>query len=544
MRRSFKTEYLYNIILASALLAVMIVVCHITTAPKQEPPASVVYATATDATPDTIIDPGSGDPGGESSTGTIGDQGNGSTGVLDTGSDGNTGDGTISDGNDTGNTDSTGIDEDIPVIPDPTDSDVSNEQSSTESNSSDTTTSTTDGDGSESEADISQAETTFSMSGMNAAELAQLTTEYGDTLKEKNDLTAKLNEIMNSQNDFITRLHDLDDMIIEYQDKIDELNVKVSEARELLYNMQVSVDEAEEKQQEQYEIVKAHIKEEYENGKYTYLDALFSAVDYLDIVNKAEYIQSIEAYDQGLLSDYTNEKQSLVDKRAVLMAVSTDMDLLEEAYQNKQDSLQILSAEKEVQINSYQDSIDNLKADISYLESKEAEQSARIAALEASSNVTFTISGNSNYTYNGEQFVWPMPTSTTITSGFGYRTAPTAGATSEHRGIDIACPMGSAVHAAASGIVIYTGYLGSAGNAVVIDHGSGISTCYYHLSSFACSVGDSIAANQVIAYSGSTGVSTGPHLHFAVRENGTYVNPLNYFTSMSNDQSVSNSEGN
>jgi murein DD-endopeptidase MepM/ murein hydrolase activator NlpD len=123
-----------------------------------------------------------------------------------------------------------------------------------------------------------------------------------------------------------------------------------------------------------------------------------------------------------------------------------------------------------------------------------------------------------------------MPAGHSVSSGFGYRgNIGVAGATSNHRGIDIPCAQGSSVLAAASGIVTYVGYMGTAGNAVIIDHGNGYTTMYYHLSSFAVSTGQSVTAGQTIAYSGNTGATSGPHLHFAVRVNGTYVNPLNYF---------------
>ena len=103
------------------------------------------------------------------------------------------------------------------------------------------------------------------------------------------------------------------------------------------------------------------------------------------------------------------------------------------------------------------------------------------------------------------------------------------GATSNHRGIDIACPSGSSVVAAADGVVAYVGYFGTAGNAVLIDHGNGITTMYYHLSSFHTTEGANVYAGQTIAYSGSTGASSGPHLHFGVRINGSYVDPLSCF---------------
>ena len=490
-----KKDYLYNFILAAGIFAVMVMALYF--ALHSDPYSNVneVYATATDASSsETTIEIGP-DSGGTTTEG--GTTENGTT-----------------------------------------------EEGTTEGAFEAGTVVTVDGDGSESEAELDNAYASAATAGVNAEELANLTAEYSNTLKEKNELQANLNSIMDSQNDFITRLHTLDDMIIEYQDKIDELNTKITDATDLLYKLQSDIEVAQEKQDAQYELVKRHIKEEYENGKYSYLDALFNSVDYLDIINKSEYIQAIEAYDKGLLTSYTSEKQILADKRAVLMAVTSDMDILQEAYQNKQDSLEILSAEKEVQIKSYQSSIDSLKEDIEYLEKKEAEQSAQIAALESSGSVSFSISGGSSFTYNGEQFLWPMPSSTSISSYFGNRTAPTAGATTYHRGIDIPCSMGSPVIVVASGVVIYVGYLGSAGNAVVVDHGSGLSTCYYHLSSFAVSVGDTVTAGQTICYSGNTGVSTGPHLHFSVRENGEYVNPLKYYTMIEDREEVSNEEGN
>ncbi|MCR5213374.1 MAG: peptidoglycan DD-metalloendopeptidase family protein [Eubacterium sp.] len=498
MRKIFSRDNISNFILAAALFLVMIVTLNIATKPYDKASGhsnvKVVYATETDATEDT--------------SGTLSDDTS-----VDSEKSGSTENGSTEE-----STSENDLDSEIK------DSVDGGEEETTESNS--------EGDGSEKESTITEAENAYANSGLSAAELAELTAAYSNTLKEKNELAEKLNELMDSQNDYIERLHELDDMIIEYQGKIEELNTKIGQGTDLLYEMQVSISESEAKEQEQYETVKAHIKDEYENGKYTYLDAFFSAVDYIDIVNKAEYIQSIEAYDKGLLDTYTSEHQKLVDKRALLMAVTSDMDVLQSAYEDEQDTLEILSATKEEQVNSYQSSIDSMKSNIEYLEQKEAEQSAQIAALEQSSNVTFTVSSDSTYTYNGEQFVWPMPTSTTITSYFGYRDIPTAGATAQHNGIDIACNMGSEVKAAAAGVVIYTGYLGSAGNAVILDHGSGITTLYYHLSSFGCSVGDAVEAGETVAFSGSTGVSTGPHLHFGVRENGNYVNPLKYYSTI------------
>lgn len=377
---------------------------------------------------------------------------------------------------------------------------------------------------------------------VSQAEIAALTAEYTNTLKEKNELQSTLNSMMETQNDFITRLNELDDMIIEYQTKIDDIEEKTSRAYAMMGELSEDIETAQAAQDAQYALLKKHIREEYENGTYSYLEAFFNAVDYTDVVNKAEYIQAIEKYDEIILTQYKDAKLVLANKNLMLESLNEDMSVLAEAYQNKQESIQIISDEKEAQVNSYQDSIDNMQTKIKSLEAIETQMSAKIAAAEASFSVSYS-NGGSSVTYNGEQFQWPMPASRTISSYYGPRTAPTAGATSDHKGIDIPCPVGSEVVAAAAGTVIYVGYLGSGGNCVIVDHGSGISTCYFHLSDFGCSVGDKVTAGQTICYSGNTGVSTGPHLHFAVRENGVYVNPLNYFKMIQDKSQVSNTEG-
>lgn len=137
---------------------------------------------------------------------------------------------------------------------------------------------------------------------------------------------------------------------------------------------------------------------------------------------------------------------------------------------------------------------------------------------------------NSANTSNGASggFVWPCPSSYTITSEFGGRESPTAGASSNHMGIDIGAPSGSSIVAAASGTVVTAQYSTSAGNYVIISHGNGISTVYMHASALYVSAGQTVSAGESIAAVGSTGYSTGPHLHFGVTVNGAYVNPHNY----------------
>ena len=421
------------------------------------------------------------------------------------------------------------------------------EEKKSEDNSGSSDTSSTEGTTGSTEdttASTQQQTTQYTTTYVDTAALTALTNEYTETLKEKVEVQTKLNDMMESQNSFINKLHEIDDMIIDYQDKIDDINNRTNQAHQMMQELSSQIEQAEAEKDAQYERLKGQIAQEYENSGYTYMDALFNATDYADLVNKSEYIQSVDSYNNTILGQLADAKRRLNDKTTLLNGLTGDLETLEEAYQNEQDTLQILSDEKENQISFFQSSIDQTKRELSEVETMERDQSAKIASMEQTYSVSVSVGvSETGYKYAGGDFLWPMPSSSTISSYYGTRVAPTAGASTEHKGIDISCSMGANVLAAADGKVIYVGYLDSAGNAVIIDHGSNISTCYFHLSAFGVNAGDKVTKGQTIAYAGSTGVSTGPHLHFAVRENGTYVNPLKYFTGMNDSGKVSNDEG-
>ena len=154
-------------------------------------------------------------------------------------------------------------------------------------------------------------------------------------------------------------------------------------------------------------------------------------------------------------------------------------------------------------------------------EIKRKEEEARKAAEAAGKTYNTASIGNI-------KFIWPCPASSRITSSFGSRSSPTEGASTDHKGIDIGAATGSNILAAASGEVTIATYSYSAGNYIMINHGGGVYTVYMHCSQLLASVGDQVSQGQVIAKVGSTGYSTGPHLHFGIRVNGSYVNPASY----------------
>ena len=288
---------------------------------------------------------------------------------------------------------------------------------------------------------------------------------------------------------------------------------------------------AQQKQQEQYYGMKARIKYMYENSEDSYLQFLMESRSLADLFSREEYIEKITSYDKNLLDGY----QSILNEVTVAKQRAEDkldeVEAARESLRYEKKTIKRLMEEKNRQVELYQgmaqngqQSVTSYSQQISSLEQEiEAmmqQQRDEISAQEANSKPQVVPT-------TGE-YAWPLTVSGRITSNFGYRTAPTAGASSYHRGIDIAVSMGTPVLATKAGKVVTATYSSSAGNYVAIYHGGGIYSYYMHCSSLSVSVGDKVKQGQVIAKSGSTGISTGPHLHFAIYKGGQYVNPRYY----------------
>ncbi len=377
---------------------------------------------------------------------------------------------------------------------------------------------------------------------VNATSIQEVEKEKEETQTKKAEAQQKLEELQAEKEDLLEVIEELDTQITGYETKIAELAKQQEDLEAQIVVTQGELEQAKIDEANQYEAMKERIQYAYENGNVEYIDALMATSDYSDIINKSEYVEQVSNYDKEQLNKLIEIKIEIADKEVQLESELSEVETVKAEAEEEKEALDIMYAGKQETLSQYNTDISDTKSTISQLEQDEKNQDALIAQLEAeaeqkrkqeqeanNSSSSSSSSSSSTPSYSGGQFTWPMPSSTRITSYFGNREAPTAGASSYHKGIDIACPTGSSVVAAASGVVIYSGYMGSAGNALIVDHGNGVTTCYYHLSSFAVSSGASVSAGQTIAYSGNTGVSTGPHLHFSVRLSGTYVNPLNYF---------------
>ena len=334
----------------------------------------------------------------------------------------------------------------------------------------------------------------------------------------QNSLTdvKKLKEqLEKSKQDLTVYVQELDADLTAIQEKINELNDLITEKEKEIEDKTAELEEAQRVQQEQYEAMKTRIKFMYERGDTIYMELIFSSNSFGDVLNKADYIQMLSEYDRKLLDEY--------------VAHANYVALCKESLEKEQQAVNTLISEKEQQIVAYQGDISNKEAAIKEYEADISAQNATIAALEkAVAADKAKLEEENRLKYDGGMFQMPCPGYTRISDDYGNRMHPTLKVQKFHNGVDFAAPSGTAILAAYSGNVVAASYNSSMGNYVMIDHGDGLYTIYMHASKLYVSTGQSVSKGATIAAVGSTGRSTGPHLHFSVRSNGSYVSPWNY----------------
>lgn len=321
----------------------------------------------------------------------------------------------------------------------------------------------------------------------------------------------------------------MEDYIIQLDKSLNELQIEISHLEQNQKKLQESIKETQKNlelargaQEEQYEAMKERIQMVYESGNKKYLDVLMTATSMTDIINKTEYVSQVSLYDYNVLKQLKTAKEQVANLKLKLDKDLASNEELQKEVNDQKEAMELLIQEKSIQVAEYTKSIEGQQEEVNRYAQAEAEAEAIIAQAEQNASTSTTSA------YTGGIFTWPVPGYSQITSYFGNRTSPTAGASSNHKGIDIACDAGASVVAAADGTVIVATYNYAEGNYVCIDHGGGVVTVYMHNSSLLVSVGQAVTAGQQIAAAGSTGVSTGPHCHFGVRVDGNYVDPLAY----------------
>ena len=330
------------------------------------------------------------------------------------------------------------------------------------------------------------------------------------------------------------------------QASINNLNEQVQQYSLLIANKQAELEASQAEEQRLNEQYKTRIRSMEETGNISYWAILFGANSFSDLLDKIDMIQEIAKADQLMLEkmkavseQIASERTELEQQMAELDTTREELDQQEaelEAQRTEADSLllEMMQAYEEMNADYEQNMADEAelsdeiaKSEAAYYAALSKEEAERIAALNRQNNNKGSNSNSSGATNTGG-WLYPLPYQCQVTDSYGYRTHPLTGKYSWHNGVDFGAAAGTAILATKSGTVTTAAYSAAWGYYVVINHGDGYSSLYAHQPSCSVSVGDYVTQGQTIGYVGSTGWSTGPHLHFTIYYNGADVNPFNY----------------
>lgn len=347
------------------------------------------------------------------------------------------------------------------------------------------------------------------------AEKEKARQELNETSKELENIKIELTEALETVNKIEAQIIDSETKLKETESQIANLEDEIKKTGEKL--QYIKKDYAEQKEALENRLVAL-----YEMGETTYLDVLLNSKNITDFISRYYLIGEIAEYDNDLLKTIEREKNKIeeIDKQ-----LTKKVEELKVAKNTQEKTLVALENARTIK-NSY---VAELTEEEQNTQKQIEEYNSKLDNIDAQMAILSMVDGNSEYI--GGEFLWPIPGYTTITSPFGMRFHPILHYYRSHNGIDIGARMGASVIAANSGTVITASYVGSYGNVVMIDHGGGIRTHYAHGSEILVKVGQVVEKGEIIMKAGSTGLSTGPHLHFEIKVNGKFVNPLPYVTS-------------
>ena len=354
---------------------------------------------------------------------------------------------------------------------------------------------------------------------------------------EKKKVEATLKNLEGLKQDAVAYVRELDSSLSALNEELEELGEQITQKEEDIRIAGLELEAAREVEARQYESMKLRIKYMYERGEVSYLDMLLQSKNMMQFMNRAEYIRKISEYDRKKMDEYAAAREAVVVRERQLNQEHEDLLGLQDQTEAKQQSVETLLAQKNQELKNFESQIHRAQGQISEYERDIQAQEERVRKLEEEikrkeeeARRAAEAAGKvyNNVSLGAIRFIWPCPASSRVTSGCGGRNSPIEGASANHQGIDIGAASGSSVLAAASGTVVISTYSYSAGNYLMINHGGGVYTVYMHCSQLLASEGQSVIQGQTIAKVGSTGYSTGPHLHFGIRANGQYVNPANY----------------
>ena len=363
-------------------------------------------------------------------------------------------------------------------------------------------------------------------SAVTQAEIDAMREEADDLKSQQKEIQAKLDALEADQANAMERKTLLEQQINATQAEINTIAAQIAKYDELIAQKQEELSQAEAEEQAQYELFCERVRYMEEQGEVSYWSILFSSKDFADLLDNAMMVEEIMDYDNQVMDQLIALREQIEQDKAELETARQEQQDAKAEQEAAQANLQAQESEVDALLSQISNQEDELEAREAQLRAASDAATAEIAAAERE------LAAQIANVPSESGFLWPLPGRYNLSSLFGSRKHPITGKANNHTGIDIPASSGTSILAAKSGVVTTSTYNNSYGNYVVVSHSDGTSTLYAHMVRRNCSLGDTVSQGQVIGYVGTTGSSTGNHLHFEVRVNGSRVDPINYFTDL------------
>ncbi|HYE08964.1 MAG TPA: peptidoglycan DD-metalloendopeptidase family protein [Patescibacteria group bacterium] len=339
-----------------------------------------------------------------------------------------------------------------------------------------------------------------------------------ETNKQLKQTQNAINQAQTQKKTISKQVEELDNKLNQAERELDAVEEQLGSLESQIVITKRDLERASQDADGQKDTLKKRVRVMYETGSVGYLAVILESTSFSDFISRMDFLKKIMNYDVTLLKNMKSHRDNIAQQEAQLQSELDEKERLKQQIGDKKEEVASAKDDREKVLNEL---VKDLK-ELNRLEDKLLEESKEFEKK--------IIAAQSKEKYAGGKIEWPVPSSTRITSPYGYRIHPILKTKKLHTGIDIGASSGKDVVAGNDGTVIFSGYYGGYGYTLIIDHGGQISTLYAHNSKLLVKEGDKVKRGQTISKIGSTGLSTGPHLHFEVRLNGKHTNPMTYLS--------------